>query len=468
MHPVTWAWSSMEEQPTEATLIYIPDTHSVHKWWTSINHSMTWSTPWPKIGLCGAPMMADEMQPDDQSFTDLLEVCSQNLDKRTRTTISNELPILAGAVHQDPITPRTRASCSSCSAAAEASCQACCSPRPRNGIAASKMATHRHHWGLPCFFIASRSLRTGPNSFNWRQKTTPWWRLKGIFPEDNKWAYLTWDTQAQQLKANKTPPLTSEELRTLPGSGLQHLGQQSIGNPQVLSPPTCESGELAAGCSSGHPMAVGPESPYSGGVRTSPAAVEAVRQWDHSAGPPTSVRLANLQRSPLANAISQRLKRWPLRSWQLPMANPGTQCYLNSVLLAQTWSCATMSQTFNTAIWGPWEAHLLNMLVSHAGRMINPWDDCFLGSLLTDWFQAHSVYDQHDAGEFAGWFRQSLLEKTLPQYMQAGWSARLEHSIEDAANVYAPIPLAYVMLQILSCFNSSFTIGTIKSLSYMP
>ena len=27
MHPVTWAWSSMEEQPTEATLIYIPDTH---------------------------------------------------------------------------------------------------------------------------------------------------------------------------------------------------------------------------------------------------------------------------------------------------------------------------------------------------------------------------------------------------------------------------------------------------------
>ena len=51
--------------------------------------------------------------------------------------------------------------------------------------------------------------------------------------------------------------------------------------------------------------------------------------------------------------------------------------------------------------------------------------------------------DQHDAGEFAGWFRQSLLEKTLPQYMQAGWSARLEHSIEDAANVIAPIPLAY-------------------------
>ena len=113
-----------------------------------------------------------------------------------------------------------------------------------------------------------------------------------------------------------------------------------------------------------------------------------------------------------------------------------------------------MSQTFNTAIWGPWEAQLLDMLVGHAGRTLNPCDDCFLGSRLTDWFQAHSVLDQHDAGEFAGWFRQRLLEKTLPRHMQAGWSARLEHSIEDAANVFAPIPLAcdatdFVMLQQL-------------------
>ena len=33
--------------------------------------------------------MGDEMQPDDQSFTDVLEACNQNLGKRARTTTSN-------------------------------------------------------------------------------------------------------------------------------------------------------------------------------------------------------------------------------------------------------------------------------------------------------------------------------------------------------------------------------------------
>ena len=134
-------------------------------------------------------------------------------------------------------------------------------------------------------------------------------------------------------------------------------------------------------------------------------------------------------------------------------ANPGTQCYLHSVILAQTWSC-TMSQTFNTAIWGPWEARLLDLLVGQAGRLTNPCDASFLGTLLTEWFDGHSADEQHDAGEFAGWYRQKMLEKILPRYMQAGWSARLEHSMEDAANVFAPIPLAcdaidFVMLQQL-------------------
>ena len=50
-------------------------------------------------------------------------------------------------------------------------------------------------------------------------------RSKGILTEDNKWAYLTWDMQAQQLKPNKTPPLTSEELRALM-ERIAHLGQQ--------------------------------------------------------------------------------------------------------------------------------------------------------------------------------------------------------------------------------------------------
>ena len=53
-------------------------------------------------------------------------------------------------------------------------------------------------------------------------------------------------------------------------------------------------------------------------------------------------------------------------------ANPGIQCYINSIILAQTWSC-TMNQIFNTAIWGPWEAKLLDILVDHVGQMLNPW-----------------------------------------------------------------------------------------------
>ena len=59
-----------------------------------------------------------------------------------------------------------------------------------------------------------------------------------------------------------------------------------------------------------------------------------------------------------------------------------------------------------------------------------------------DWFKNHSNLAQHDASEFAGWFRQQLLEKTLPQYMQAGWSTRLLSSIEDQAAIFAPVPMA--------------------------
>lgn len=92
------------------------------------------------------------------------------------------------------------------------------------------------------------------------------------------------------------------------------------------------------------------------------------------------------------------------------------------------------------------------MLVSHAGKLMNPCDDCFFGRLLTDWFEIHSVSDQYDADEFAGWFGQHLLEKTLSQYMHAGWSARFKKFIEDIENVFISIPLAcdardFVMLQ---------------------
>ena len=123
------------------------------------------------------------------------------------------------------------------------------------------------------------------------------------------------------------------------------------------------------------------------------------------------------------------------------LGGSGSTCYINSVLLAQTWS-SVMSLTFNTAIWGAWEKQFLSMFVEHAGVVVDPCADQFLGHRLVDWFQDHPNRDQHDAGEFAGWFRQRLLEKTLPQYMQKGWSSRLLSSTEDQADVFAPVPMA--------------------------
>ena len=123
------------------------------------------------------------------------------------------------------------------------------------------------------------------------------------------------------------------------------------------------------------------------------------------------------------------------------LGGSGSTCHINSVLLAQTWS-NVMNLTFNAAIWGAWEKQFLSMFVEHAGVVVDPCAEQFLGHMLVDWFKDHPSRDQHDAGEFAGWFRQRLFEKTLPQHMQEGWSSRLLSSTEDHADVFAPVPMA--------------------------
>ena len=87
------------------------------------------------------------------------------------------------------------------------------------------------------------------------------------------------------------------------------------------------------------------------------------------------------------------------------LGGSGNTCYIDNVLLAQTWSC-TMSLTFNTAIWGTWEKQFLSMFVEHAGVVVDPCAEQFLGRIFVDWFKNHSNQAQHDAGEFAGYFRQ--------------------------------------------------------------
>ena len=48
----------------------------------------------------------------------------------------------------------------------------------------------------------------------------------------------------------------------------------------------------------------------------------------------------------------------------------GCTCYINSVILAQIWSC-TMNQIFNIIIWRIWEKPFLNMLVEHVGAVVD-------------------------------------------------------------------------------------------------
>lgn len=62
-------------------------------------------------------------------------------------------------------------------------------------------------------------------------------RSKGILTEDNKWAYLTWDTQAQLLKANKTPPLAFGIGRDENAvERMAHLGQPGVIQFSALHP----------------------------------------------------------------------------------------------------------------------------------------------------------------------------------------------------------------------------------------
>ena len=183
-------------------------------------------------------------------------------------------------------------------------------------------------------------------------------------------------------------------------------------------------------------------------VRDIPTATEAFRQWHHAIGAS-------------ADEIDEFAAPTP-RQCHLPtieeimtvileakLGGSGSTCYINNVILAQLWNY-TMSQTFNTAIWGTWEKQYLSMLVDHTGAVVDPYADHFLGRMFVDWFKSHSIYAQHDAGEFAGWFRQRLLQKTLPHYMQAGWNTRLLSSIEDQAEVFAPVPMACLVEGIIT------------------
>ena len=133
-------------------------------------------------------------------------------------------------------------------------------------------------------------------------------RSKGILTEDSKWAYLSWDSQAMMLKPNRMQPLTSEEIRSLLLERIAHLGQQPgvIHKFSALRP--VKQDTLPQDATTAIPWRLDLS-------LRSPEASEQFQLLQKLAGNGITqlillrVRGANLQRSPLANAISQRLRR---------------------------------------------------------------------------------------------------------------------------------------------------------------
>ena len=120
-----------------------------------------------------------------------------------------------------------------------------------------------------------------------------------------------------------------------------------------------QSGQSPSGRFDSHTLAPGLQPEVPGSLRDVPDTSEAFRQWHHSVDPVT-------------NQVGQSPEVTP-RQCHLPtieeivtaildtkLGGSGSTCCINSVLLAQTWSCA-MSLTFNTAIWETWEKQFLSM-----------------------------------------------------------------------------------------------------------
>ena len=153
-------------------------------------------------------------------------------------------------------------------------------------------------------------------------------------------------------------------------------------DPQVLGPAAGQAGHTSLGCHDGHPMAFGPQSAVLGSLGDVPTTSEILRQWHHTAD------LASNQDGQ-SSAIIPRQCHLPTIEeivtgiLEIKLGGSGSTCYINSVLQAQTWSCA-MNLTFNTAIWGAWEKHILSMFVEHAGVVVDPCAKQFLGHLFVD------------------------------------------------------------------------------------
>ena len=139
---------------------------------------------------------------------------------------------------------------------------------------------------------------------------------------------------------------------------------------QVLGLTAGQAGHPTSRRHDSNTMVLGPQPEVSRGLRTFPAFLEVSWQWHHSADPPSG-------QGSQPPTITTRQCHLPTIEeivngiLETKLGGSGSTCYINSVLLAQTWS-SVMSLTFNTAIWGAWEKQFLSMFVEHAGVVVDP------------------------------------------------------------------------------------------------
>ena len=200
---------------------------------------------------------------DDQSFTDLLEACTDGFLKRQKTALSS------GGMTTHGREPRKRNSSSSASASdgrdhdllmmvarlslrqedllnqMSLDCGLMMFLQCGRGSVMPTLLETGRQWNQQrqngdvtmslrqtIFLTIFQELINRASKLQLTKKDDPLimgLKTKGILTEDNKWHYLTWNAEAKALQANQKTPLTSEEICAML-QRIHQLGQ----NPNLI------------------------------------------------------------------------------------------------------------------------------------------------------------------------------------------------------------------------------------------
>ena len=260
-------------------------------------------------------------------------------------------------------------------------------------------------------------------------------RSKKILTSTNAWNYLQWDHQEKALKPSTRDPISSgsfQDDRTHPYD-CQPTGTHS----PVHGTETDAIGSAGSLLQCRDPMEtrhLPPECGQPGTVRPSD---EAHGQWPdtidrHS---PTTLDLATVAIGPGSGPDSQKMRTLIL---ELSLGNDANDCFMNTALLGELWACC-MDNTFSWELLGTWQPKLIQLLERGPNTQWLTDSGC-LGSLLDGWFAAHTMGPQQDVAEFLGWLRLAMHSQLFEAVQQAPrWEARFEATIEDWGLTCSPI-----------------------------